>query len=1245
MGGSSKSGGAGTESYDYYADVSGRIGIGPYSRIVEIHFDDEKVWPTSGDGVTPGGTVCGGMWDPVLNSPALPTAASSSGVFFYVCKSGPSLSPNFTHSYLVKGDRIYSNGSVWALGADSTSISIPDKTGNFQFFWGTPRQMTPFVLTAAGNEYGEDHPPYRGFAYFVAHDSYLGLERTTAQNVEVVVERIPIQPLIKGDASKPLQPSGGGTATKGWVNPLCWVAEVLTHEFGLGIDESKFTSNWQLIADLLMGDDASSTGEHIYTYIADLLSSNEKGTGAIEDPLALVNCFLSFERETGKIDIGRIPKFAGSWDPDDDTPTLPDPTTVPFQYYVANQTGNGASGYYSGLLEHGEAIVSDGSTWNKVPTISYRNSKENPDLKAEGWFKLSNRFKVTFADSTNDFKNAFATADNRRARQIAGGVIQQNINRRCITRFDQAQRHARDISNRNPEPRQEGTCDVFRGVSNQVRPGSIVVVDIDPEPGSTQLRQVCFVEAIRRPKKGMTVIDFAVDQSAIIEPYVDEWDYALQGIETIPEDITRAVILQATPFLNGGSPSGIIVLADRPSNIAEGFVIWYSEQPDSGYVKIGTQRNFAIPGHLRRDYDAQPEDIIGEYQGEINTFTDLPDLPAAAPSNAGHYYKVLTAVGGPEEYAGTYVTISGLYDNDKIISNGEEWVVSPAASFHKMPGLFPRFAEYLGNLTASTLPVPGPSNAGGFYVTSLYQPLLGITPEANSYFYSDGTDWTYFLNDNFTDKIIATDPGESGSRNNDLMLFTVEKRVDELFTEDGTASGYTAVQSTVTSASGRMRVTYTSGASAEFMGHKAFAFETGKRYRIEGSAWTELPVKPRVRIWKTGDITLDLFDGHSDNTNQQKFRFDFTADDDYERIEFYGLVSEATGGDYIEFDNVRLLDLDTGKQVEVDAVTGAQNYEATSIEFLDGMISYPVSYSIPGIRRRMGTRSIDWAGSDSWDIEQWIISGNGVSVFNHGDFSIYSRTLETIYFRLQPFSSRGIRDLADCETIPFEFGEIDSAYPVITLDEPVNDSGKDYKVVSGSVRFAGTVEDVDSNLISITINVRSPADQNTLVYSDIFGRSKTRAFSTLINFDPIPGIWEVLITAQDTRGNVTVTKFNAQVNDAGMTGGTKCLPVTFTPTRDTWSIWETRPGITLESGTAGVTIYYAITALNETTTPVSWSTYSGPLPHGNFKVWAYAEKGGLTDSEVSWKKYYLETEPPEAEPIARPPAQDRWGDS
>src|ERR1051325_8966147 len=111
--------------------------------------------------------------------------------------------------------------------------------------------------------------------------------------------------------------------------------------------------------------------------------------------------------------------------------------------------------------------------------------------------------------------------------------------------------------------------------------------------------------------------------------------------------------------------------------------------------------------------------------------------------------------------------------------------------------------------------------------------------------------------------------------------------------------------------------------------------------------------------------------------------------------------------------------------------------------------------------------------------EVWIIKRESVGQFTHQDFAMLrnhramATTPDTGYFRIQPFSYVGLRELSDCSNITMRFPKKGAVKPEIILTapstEPVNLTSPTYPA---SVTFTGSFKDGDSNLTAWKITLR-----------------------------------------------------------------------------------------------------------------------------------------------------------------------------
>lgn len=169
-----------TTGYNYFCDFAALVGHGPMDGIHEIWFDNEKVWPLSGDGIVRDDT-----------------------------------------------NQIYCDITI-------------ENYGTWKFYWGTEYQTINSSLAALWGEEGptsqfEKHPAYVGQCYFVATQQFLGYQKTNVQSIEVVVSRYPSGTLkFQGFADGWL----GDTHVAGDANAVACIVDVLVNDrYGLGLND------------------------------------------------------------------------------------------------------------------------------------------------------------------------------------------------------------------------------------------------------------------------------------------------------------------------------------------------------------------------------------------------------------------------------------------------------------------------------------------------------------------------------------------------------------------------------------------------------------------------------------------------------------------------------------------------------------------------------------------------------------------------------------------------------------------------------------------------------------------------------------------------------------------------------------------------------------------------------------------------------------------------------------------------
>ena len=224
MGGGGKKGG-GSGALNYYGSVAGGVCAGPIDELVAIILNGKEVWP--GGKAWPGS---GAAFDAVLHDLYVFdgqtwVAQSSFTVAADASSDDPTIPGNDPAHWI-------EYTMTRPTDVDSTNFTIVDDTGTvygvMTLYWGTQTQQTDAILSAAGNNLQEQHPPYTGMCYIVLRDFLLGTEVQGAPNIEIIVRKKPVQDIVTGTAA---------TVIDGQVNLAAAAAEILTSQNCTGLGD------------------------------------------------------------------------------------------------------------------------------------------------------------------------------------------------------------------------------------------------------------------------------------------------------------------------------------------------------------------------------------------------------------------------------------------------------------------------------------------------------------------------------------------------------------------------------------------------------------------------------------------------------------------------------------------------------------------------------------------------------------------------------------------------------------------------------------------------------------------------------------------------------------------------------------------------------------------------------------------------------------------------------------------------
>jgi hypothetical protein len=286
------------------------------------------------------------------------------------------------------------------------------------------------------------------------------------------------------------------------------------------------------------------------------------------------------------------------------------------------------------------------------------------------------------------------------------------------------------------------------------------------------------------------------------------------------------------------------------------------------------------------------------------------------------------------------------------------------------------------------------------------------------------------------------------------------------------------------------------------------------------------------------------------------------------------------------------------------------------------------NYNLTVSRGRRGTSARAFTTTTA---EVWIMPRALMTAFVHAKHAELREnraagdTPATGYYRLAPYTYFAARDIADCDSIAFQFPLRKPNAPNLTLTTPASSVVSRTGPYPTSVLVEGTWDDQDANLVQWQVWLQKGTDAPVLVTEETFGACTSRAFSRTVSISE-PATWYIYLRAMDATG-----VSSEQIITVGATGtGGKVA----TPTMSVGGVVIPQGANTqiygpalLECGTTSATIKYRYTdAIGIALFGSDWITYgagsasSRPmLCPGILEIEAYAEHAGYTDSETaSW---------------------------
>lgn len=480
----------------------------------------------------------------------------------------------------VDGKAIYSNASGLSRPANGLASTLQTDRGVIRFYWGTPEQTTDPLLDGS-ESLGEEHPPMKWVSYLVLVDFLFGRERTSAPNVEVVLQRDAETTLVHSSLIESTQLAA---ESDGDVNPIAWAAELMENpRAGLGLDSS--TVDRKTMA---------------------------KAVGSLAGKSNLCS--------TSPLFTGQIP-FRKAWG-------------------MAEETCEGWTRFdqLTGRIQAGRWNTGDEIIPGSLPTISTQDLTEPFKLKTKSWDDIPTGYQVKFLDRGRAFKKNTHSASDLVAIRAKGTKKTMNITRDQITDPVQAESHLLELAKREGKPgAQEGSLGIRKKKleSLGILVGDHFKIDLDPEPGGAALIYVCRLIRTNEKPQGSVSVDFKIEKTlAPVAVDGDAWtsqaDVDLKP-SAVAESDCQLVVLP--PLLADARNGRVAMLAKRPDKMTTGFELEFSKSVSEPYESLGATPYFAIKGLVDFEISASATsvnlDLFGNRLDDLEWLLNF-DSPSAA---------------------------------------------------------------------------------------------------------------------------------------------------------------------------------------------------------------------------------------------------------------------------------------------------------------------------------------------------------------------------------------------------------------------------------------------------------------------------------------------------------------------------------------------------------------------------------------------------------------------------------------
>lgn len=277
----------------------------------------------------------------------------------------------------------------------------------------------------------------------------------------------------------------------------------------------------------------------------------------------------------------------------------------------------------TGLIETG--IFSHGAAPASYTDLTIDDLAETPVFQAQGWANVNTRAVVQFNDRDRAFKQTSLKADDLRAHRVLGEHRPITLQRPSITRASQALAHAAETLRTLGRPQLSGqSIYVRREKGRNIRPGGYVRLDIDIEPGGTQLLQFFRVMERSFPAYDAIPLVLDADETQAPIPYTPGDTPKPEADDAVPA-ITNQRIIEA-PILLAEVVDSVLVLAERPNKLIVGAKLFFDTLTGGTFQQIGAGTGFACRATIRTALtsSATTIEITAPAQSDLDRLNEQP---------------------------------------------------------------------------------------------------------------------------------------------------------------------------------------------------------------------------------------------------------------------------------------------------------------------------------------------------------------------------------------------------------------------------------------------------------------------------------------------------------------------------------------------------------------------------------------------------------------------------------------------